>query len=89
MKSLQLVIRGKVQGVGFRAATKKVADILQLTGYVQNTEDGAVVVVVSGEESRVHKLVDFCHHGPAGAAVDTVSINFGPDNTFPSFEIRH
>ncbi|MFN8276599.1 MAG: acylphosphatase [Chitinophagales bacterium] len=88
MKSLQLVIRGNVQGVGFRAATKKVADVLQVTGFVKNLPDGAVEVVVTGEEALVHKLVDFCHHGPAGASVDTVSINFGPDEAFSAFEIR-
>ncbi|MFN8311156.1 MAG: acylphosphatase [Chitinophagales bacterium] len=88
MKRLHLIVKGTVQGVGFRKATLRVAEVLQLRGFVRNLPDGSVEVEAEGEEDKVHKLVDFCHHGPAGATVENVSVNFGGTEKFDHFEIR-
>lgn len=50
---VQVVIRGTVQGVGFRAATKRIARRFAVDGWVENRRDGSVYVVASGETGDV------------------------------------
>ena len=88
IKTLRVVISGKVQGVFFRATTKQVADTLGLCGYVRNETNGSVVIEVEGEDEMVNKLIDFCHHGPAGAVVEKVSITLGTESGYVGFEIQ-
>ncbi len=65
-------MRGKVQGVFFRAATKDVAERLGLTGWVKNKDDGGVEIVAEGETEDLRELVKWSRRGPADAAVDLV-----------------
>jgi acylphosphatase len=87
-KNLRVIVTGKVQGVFFRANVKKVADIIGVRGFVRNEHNGSVYVEVEGEEEMVHKLVDYCHHGPDGAVVEKVSITMGIIVGYDSFEIE-
>lgn len=86
-KSLQLLVRGQVQGVGFRAHTKQVADVLGVVGFVKNLPNGSVQVQATGEETMIYKLVDYCHHGPPNATVTKVSVEFGSSEVFDGFSI--
>jgi DNA ligase D-like protein (predicted 3'-phosphoesterase) len=63
------VVRGEVQGVGFRDATVGRARALGLTGWVRNGEDAAVLVHAEGPEPAVDELVEFLHEGPPLARV--------------------
>lgn len=63
------IIKGRVQGVFFRARVQELALNLGIKGWVKNVEDTSVEVMVEGEESDVQKLIDFCKRGPAGASV--------------------
>lgn len=67
-----VVIRGLVQGVGFRAWTEYTALAHGLTGWVRNRRDGAVEAVFSGAPARVTAMVEACHKGPHGARVERV-----------------
>jgi acylphosphatase len=67
-----VVIRGRVQGVGFRAWTESTALAHGLEGWVRNRRDGAVEAVFAGPSSRVTSMIDACGKGPLGARVDTV-----------------
>jgi acylphosphatase len=87
MKNLRLTIRGNVQGVFFRAETKKMADLLGVKGFVKNQTDGSVFVEAEGTPDAVHKLIDYCHHGPEKASVERVSIVLGDLTHHTSFEI--
>lgn len=87
MKNLRLTIRGNVQGVFFRAETKKMADLLGVKGFVKNQTDGSVFVEAEGTPDAVHKLIDYCHHGPEKAVVERVSIVLGDLAHHTSFEI--
>jgi acylphosphatase len=67
-------VRGRVQGVFFRAETRARAESLAVGGWVRNTPDGSVEAVFEGEPERVDSMVDWCRRGPAGAVVDDVEV---------------
>ena len=69
VKRLRAIVRGRVQGVGFRASTQEVALGLGLGGWVRNLPDGAVEVVADGEESALRELERFLRQGPRMARV--------------------
>ncbi|HUT83959.1 MAG TPA: acylphosphatase [Thermodesulfobacteriota bacterium] len=66
-------IKGRVQGVCFRAYTQEKAETLGLTGWVRNLVDGRVEVVFEGEEAGVREMVKWCHRGPSYAEVTEVT----------------
>jgi acylphosphatase len=68
------VVRGSVQGVGFREAVRAVARRLGLMGWVRNDEDGAVRVHAEGAERAVEELVSFLREGPPSARVAEVEV---------------
>jgi len=66
-------ITGRVQGVGFRAATCDTARALGLSGWVRNCEDGRVELVAAGEAAAIERLRQWLSRGPASAEVAEVS----------------
>jgi len=79
--AVQVWISGRVQGVGYRAATRRQALALGVRGWVKNLPDGRVTAVFAGEPMAVQKMVDWCHRGPALAQVTQVVV--APCNDFP------
>ena len=73
--SLRLKIEGFVQAVGFRHFVITEASKLALDGWVRNSFDGTVEVLVSGPNAAVEKLVGLCMQGPSGARVTNVEIH--------------
>ena len=71
-KQIHLIVRGRVQGVFFRASTQREARRLGLTGFVKNRADGAVEIVAEGEEDDVKDLLNWSQHGPTTARVEAV-----------------
>jgi acylphosphatase len=69
---LHFLIRGRVQGVGFRWFVHREASELDLRGWVRNTEDGDVEVVVSGTAEDISELRASLKKGPRGSRVDLV-----------------
>ena len=69
---LHFLIKGRVQGVGFRWFVHREASELDLRGWVRNTEDGDVEVVATGSPEDLAELRDSLHQGPRGARVDRV-----------------
>lgn len=67
-----VLVRGRVQGVGFRAWTEVAALEHHLMGWVRNRRDGAVEAVFIGSESDVLAMIDDCRSGPPGARVDFI-----------------
>jgi acylphosphatase len=66
------LVKGRVQGVGFRWFVHREAAALALHGWVRNTEDGHVEVVVSGEPEVLSELARALHEGSRGSRVDSV-----------------
>ncbi len=84
------VIRGRVQGVGFRWFVMREAERLKLGGYVQNLPDGSVEVVSQGPETALEALEGHLKRGPSHARVDDVArLQVSPELDVPrSFDIR-
>lgn len=88
MKHLNIKVKGKVQGVYFRATTKAVADQLGVKGFVCNQPDGSVYIEAEGDKFALDSLLEFCHEGPDRAEVETVEIEESHDlRSFKNFEV--
>jgi acylphosphatase len=74
MKTIQIIIAGRVQGVCFRASTQKQAIKLGVTGFVKNNADGSVKVVASAETEILEKLIAWCRIGPIMAKVTDLTV---------------
>jgi acylphosphatase len=72
-----VVIRGRVQGVGYRAWTEYTAIDQGLDGWVRNRRDGSVEAVFAGPSDAVEQMVDACRRGPPGARVDAIDARDG------------
>ena len=81
-----LIFSGTVQGVFFRAKTKKHADHLGLKGYVKNLSDGTVEIGIVGKEAN--DLVDLLKSDPLPIEIDTISFSSRPlDQEYHGFSI--
>lgn len=67
-----IIVRGKVQGVGYRAWIAGEAEARGLGGWARNRRDGTVEAVLSGSDEAVAALVEKCQHGPGMARVSGV-----------------
>jgi acylphosphatase len=76
---LRIVVRGRVQGVYFRASLQQVARQHSVRGWVRNLPDGNVEAVLAGPREAIDAVVSWAHHGPRGARVEGVEIS--PDNS--------
>lgn len=87
--SIKVTIKGRVQGVFFRAETQKKARSLHLTGYVKNLADGSVEAFFQGEKERVQTMVEWCQKGPPASKVDLVIPQNSAWLSSDNFEIRY
>lgn len=79
-----------MQGVSYRFFVQEKASALDLTGFVQNLDDGSVEVVAQGDEGTLQKLKELCLAGPKHAEVSGVEEKWGEaDNLFHDFAIRY
>lgn len=83
---LRLRIRGRVQGVGFRAWTVRQARTLGLRGWVRNRADDSVEVVAAGPSEALDAFVATCRMGPRGARVDSVDVDYAAETVGEKFE---
>lgn len=87
--SLKAVVRGRVQGVFFRAFVESHARELGVTGYVRNVRDGSVEVVAEGEQSDLERLITFLKQGPPAASVTGVDEDWSAaSGEFTDFTVR-
>lgn len=90
MKQAHLFIHGFVQGVGFRQFVRKNANTLELTGWVRNTPNNSVEVVVQGLEKNIEQLIALCKKGPFLAEVEDIQVQYSEKTEdFTKFEVRH
>jgi acylphosphatase len=69
---LQVMIQGRVQGVGYRAWVEHQARASRLEGWVRNRRDGSVEAVFAGPAKTVAEMIALCRHGPPSAKVTAV-----------------
>jgi acylphosphatase len=75
MKTVHIIVSGRVQGVCFRAYTQKQAIRDDITGFVRNQENGDVEIVACAEPDKLERFINSCHNGPIMAKVESVTIN--------------
>jgi len=83
----QILVKGNVQGVYFRASTKTIADNLGITGEVKNLPDGNVCITAEGSESKMEAFIAWCRQGPPSAKVTELIITVSPLQNYTRFEI--
>lgn len=72
MKAFKIIVKGRVQGVYFRAFTQKMAKKLAIYGTVKNCPDGSVEIIAIAEQAAMEKFIQWCHKGPLLAKVSEV-----------------
>ena len=87
MKTVRLTIKGKVQGVFYRATAKDVADLIGVKGWVKNLPDDNVEIMATAAEDVLQKFIGWCKQGPPKAKVDDVLIEELSPEEFKGFKI--
>jgi acylphosphatase len=82
------VLRGRVQGVGYRAWVETTALPLGLSGWVRNRFDGSVEAVFQGSSEKVAEMLRHCEEGPPAARVARVEVVAEVVGSFKGFEVR-
>lgn len=84
-----ILVRGRVQGVYFRALTAQTATELGIRGHVENLMDGNVRIVAEGTTENIEKLIEWCGEGPPRAKVESVEFEWlPPKGGFIDFRIN-
>jgi acylphosphatase len=90
MVRAELVVRGRVQGVFYRASAQAEARRLGLLGEVRNLAGGEVAAVAEGERRYVEEFVAWCRRGPPAARVEEVQVRYlAPRGGFRAFSVAH
>jgi len=90
MKRVRVTVTGTVQGVAFRAMTRREAIRNGVRGWVRNLPDGRVEAVFEGADDAVDRVVGWCRYGPRMAAVEFIEAVEEPwTDEFHDFEIRY
>ena len=87
MIHFDIIVKGKVQGVFYRASTKAVADQLGIKGYVKNEENGDVAIAAEGDKMSMDMFLDWCKEGPEDAIVTSVESHEGELKNYRNFEV--
>lgn len=71
-----VLVKGRVQGVFFRASIQREARKRRVVGWVRNLSDGCVEAMVEGERVKVGEIIDYCRKGPSRAMVTEVTVTW-------------
>jgi acylphosphatase len=89
-RRVHLIIQGLVQGVCFRMAVQDQALREGVYGWVRNSNEGSVEVLIEGKSTAVDRMIEFCRHGPRHAVVKTIEIREEQwQGDFHEFGIRY
>jgi acylphosphatase len=89
MPTYHLTIKGKVQGVFYRATAKDIARKLNITGWIKNNAAGDVECLVTGSEVNLNEFISWCKKGPSNAEVTEVIVDEKSEVLFDKFSIVH
>jgi len=74
MKTVRIIVTGRVQGVGFRYFTVRCANDLGLCGWVRNLPDGSVETAIQGQGEKIEEMIGLLKQGPGAANVSGLEI---------------
>jgi len=85
----KIVVKGYVQGVGFRWSAAREAWGRDITGYVRNLPDGSVYIEAEGTREQLAEFAAWCRKGPGVGFVDSAKISEHPPAGYSEFRIEH
>jgi acylphosphatase len=88
MRNVEILIKGRVQGVGFRYHTCKAAEEFNINGFVRNLPDRSVYILATGVDDDMEKFINWCHFGPGMAMVESVKVKDTTAIEYNSFSIK-
>jgi len=88
LKTLSIIVTGKVQGVWYRQSAKEKATELGVTGNVRNQPDGSVAIIATGLANQLDQFIEWCRQGPPRALVTNVEVTELPLQSFDRFVIE-
>ena len=88
LKTLSIIVTGKVQGVWYRQSAKEKATELGVTGNVRNQPDGSVAIIATGLTNQLDQFIEWCRQGPPRALVTNVEVTELPLQSFDRFVIE-
>ena len=89
LEAKRYIVRGRVQGVGFRWFVEREAHMLGIAGWVRNNHDGSVEVLAQGTRDQLSGLHSRLREGPRAARVDVVEVSeASPTTGISSFRIE-
>ena len=86
--AVYLSVKGRVQGVGFRASTREQALQLGLDGWAKNCPDGTVEIHAEGDKATLEDFISWCRKGPPTAQVMNLDVQWVATQNLSHFEIR-
>lgn len=87
MPTVHLIIKGKVQGVFYRACAREEAEKLGITGWIKNTREGNVEAMINGDQKDIYRYISWCRKGPSRARVENVEVIRVEDREFEGFKV--
>ena len=88
METVHLVIKGKVQGVYYRATAKEKANELGIKGWIKNAPGGHVEIMAAGNKEELEKFIGWCRRGPKHAEVSDIIVTTREEQYFSNFTIK-
>jgi acylphosphatase len=89
MPASLVVVRGRVQGVGYRMAMAEAARAQSISGWVRNRRDGTVEALVQGDAASVGQMLEWCRRGPPGSRVTGLATReLDADHALLTFDVR-
>ena len=88
MKTIHIIVTGRVQGVGFRYFTVRCANNLGLRGWVRNLPDGGVEAVIQGQDDSIEQMIELLQKGPRASIVTDLKIEEIEQEEFSGFTMR-
>lgn len=89
-KRAELLVTGRVQGVGYRYSAVIRANQHGLAGWVRNTREGDVEIVAEGRAEELASFIDWCRRGPSAASVSDVRVEWAEaTGEFTGFNLRY
>ena len=83
------LVRGRVQGVGFRYSAVREANSLRINGWVRNSRDGNVEIWAEGAPEKLDLFLDWLHKGPQYSRVDSVRKESMEPRGYRDFIVEH
>ena len=87
MKAIKIILKGKVQGVGFRQFVREKAQHFAIHGYIANLENGDIEIVAEGKEDEISAFIEMIRPGPPRAEVTELVTEPIEHKGYKEFEI--